>query len=239
MNERRVNERLPVTVARLSGVLDTSTTAAVRTRLQRCLADQPEALVIDLGGLTVRHPSTLAVFGALARQAAAWPAVPVLLCAPDHVTAQQLAGSPVRRLLPVRATLDAALRDARSAGAAPRLRARLQPVRDACRQARELATEACGRWKLPEVADAARVVVSELVANGVRHAGTPLEVTLSLRQPYLHVAVHDGSVAAPRTVAPDLTDTGGRGILLIRQLARFWGSLPAADGKVVWASLAA
>ncbi|MEV1288545.1 ATP-binding protein [Micromonospora sp. NPDC049679] len=234
-----VDDGLPVTVARLTGVLDPTTTAAVQTALQRCLADQPDALVVDLHGLTVPDRSTLSVFASIARQAAEWPAVPMLLCSPDPDTAWQLAHSPVSGLVPVRASRSAALRDAQRPGASPRLRTRLQPVVDACRQARELATEACARWHLPEVADAARVVLSELVANGVRHARTPMEVTLTLRRPYLHVAVHDGSVAAPRPVTADLSTTGGRGILLIRELAQRWGTLPAGNGKVVWASLAA
>jgi signal transduction histidine kinase len=78
----------------------------------------------------------------------------------------------VSDLVPVHASRSAALRDALRPGTSPRLRTRLQPVVDACRQARELASEACGGWQLPEVADSARVVLSELVANGVRHAGT-------------------------------------------------------------------
>ncbi|MDI5942446.1 ATP-binding protein, partial [Micromonospora sp. DH15] len=32
---------------------------------------------------------------------------------------------------------------------------------------------------------------------------------------------------------------GGRGLLLVRELAQRWGSAPVVDGKVVWAMLPA
>ncbi|WP_243715474.1 ATP-binding protein [Micromonospora sp. KC207] len=61
-------------------------------------------------------------------------------------------------------------------------------------------------------------MLSELVGNVVRHAGTPMTVTLTLRRPYLQVAVADDSRAAARVgAAPDPRAEGGRGLLLVRE----------------------
>jgi len=175
---------------------------------------------------------------AVARQAAGWPGVPVVLCAPPAEIADSLAASTACRVVPTCRDCATATRDA-GAKAAPRLRARLQPVADACRRGRELAVDACQRWNLPELAGPVSLVVSELVGNVVRHAGTPMEVTLTLRRPYLHVAVLDGSREAARPGTPGSRSEGGRGLMLVRELTQRWGSAPVGDGKVVWAMLPA
>ncbi|GAB3377695.1 hypothetical protein GCM10027452_33550 [Micromonospora halotolerans] len=66
-----------------------------------------------------------------------------------------------------------------------------------------------------------------------------MQVTLTLRRPYLRVAVMDGSPADPRAADPDLRAEGGRGLMLVRELTQRWGSTPAGAGKVVWAMLPA
>ncbi|MEH0973117.1 ATP-binding protein [Micromonospora sp. CPCC 205546] len=233
-----VRDGSPVTVVRLRGGLDLATMRTVHDVLDRCLADQPDALVVDLTDLSVRDRLALSVFAAIARRAAGWPVVPVVLCVPPSEVADWLAESTACRVVPVRRDCDEATR-AGHAAAAPRLRARLDPVAGACRRARELVTEACARWNLPETVGPASLVLSELVGNVVRHAGTPMRVTLTLCRPYLHVAVADGSRTQVRAGCPDVDAEGGRGLMLVRELAQGWGSAPAGDGKVVWAMLPA
>ncbi|MFC0505947.1 ATP-binding protein [Micromonospora costi] len=231
-----VHDGSPVTVVRLAGTLDLCTMRSVHRTLESCLAAQPDALVVDLGGVSVHDRLALSVFAATARRAEEWPAVPVVLCAPPPTAARWLAESTACRVVPVRRDCAEATRAAGDA-AAPRLRARLEPVAEACRRARDLVGDACTRWNLPEVAGPASVVLSELVGNVVRHAGTPMQVTLTLRRPYLHVAVVDGSRAEARARTPELCAEGGRGLLLVRELAQRWGSVPAGEGKAVWAML--
>ncbi|WP_371685824.1 ATP-binding protein [Micromonospora sp. MW-13] len=58
----------------------------------------------------------------------------------------------------------------------------------------------------------ASVVLSELVGNVVRHAGTPMRVTLTLRRSHLQVAVTDGSHRTLRPAArTDPRAEGGAG----------------------------
>ncbi|MEV4544512.1 ATP-binding protein [Micromonospora echinaurantiaca] len=224
------------TVVRLVGDLDLTTMRSVHRVLDRCLTTQPDALVVDLTDVTVHDRLALSVFAAAARQAADWPAVPLVLCAPSPEAAAWLAESTTCRVVPVRRDCDEAARAA-GAAAVPRLRARLEPAAEACRRARELVADACARWNLPDAVGPASVVLSELVGNVVRHAGTPMQVTLTLRRPWLHLAVVDGSRDAARPGTPDPRAEGGRGLMLVRELTQRWGSVPAGDGKVVWATL--
>lgn len=233
-----VRDGSPVTVAQLAGTLDLTTMRQTYAALDRCLSCQPDALVIDLAALTVRDELAVAVFAAAARRAADWPAVPMVFCAPPPATAAGLAASTACRELPIRSTCAEATEVA-GAAAMPRLRMRMEPVAAACRRARELVTEACARWNLPGTVDPASVVLSELVGNVVRHARTPMQVTVTLRRPWLQLAVVDGSDGSARLGRPGQRDEGGRGLLLVRELAERWGSAPAGDGKAVWATLLA
>lgn len=93
-------------------------------------------------------------------------------------------------------------------------------------------------WACEPLRDAARLVTSELVGNGVRHAGTPLTVDLSLGAHELRIAVTD---AAPSDVAPRPHHAGpwadgGRGLALVEAVSDRWGIEPTAVGKTVWAA---
>jgi len=115
----------------------------------------------------------------------------------------------------------------------------LDPGLGAARRARELVTEACARWELPELIGPACIVVTELVNNVVAHARTEMTVLLGLHGDRVTVAVRDRSPNLPRfTGGPvPVTSYGGRGLLLIDSVANRWGSLAVPGGKVVWASL--
>jgi hypothetical protein len=222
-------------IAALTGRLGLADVAQVRMRLFKCLAEQPEALFVDLAGLSVEEPLALAVFSAVSRQAARWPGIPVLYCAPTGPVRRMLANGAQRRL-PVAATVSLA---AEMVGVAdrslPSLIDDLLPIAGAARQARNIATEACVRWDLPDLAGAASVIASELVTNVVDHAGTMATLRVSLRPRFMTIGVRDGSTEEPRRVSP--CPSGGRGLMLVEAMSHSWGWLPVDGGKVVWASL--
>ena len=222
----------------LTGELGLPDVPAVRLRLMKCLAEQPAALLLDLADLTVREPLALTVFTAVTRQAARWPGTPVLFCAPRPATRHMLTGGPFHRL-PVFDTTDAAREHVwQERETLPSLIDELLPISGAARQARNVATDACLRWDLPELVAPASLIVSELVSNVVDHAHTMMTLDLSLRHRYLNMAVRDGSPDEP--VAPGdvpAEAAGGRGLFLVNATAHSWGWLPTDDGKVVWAAL--
>jgi anti-anti-sigma regulatory factor len=223
----------------LTGELGLREVAPVRLCLLKCLAEQPDALLVDLAGMTVGEPLALSVFVAVARQAARWPGTPVLFCGPPPAIRRLMRDGAYQRL-PLFASADAARQhvgpDRRIL---PSISDDLLPVSGAARQARNVATDACLRWDLPHLVAPASLIVSELVSNVVDHAHTMMTLRLSLRRRYLNMAVRDGSSAEPAVPADVPADVpGGRGLFLVNATAHTWGWLPADDGKVVWAALA-
>ncbi|MCW6005091.1 ATP-binding protein, partial [Micromonospora sp. CPCC 205371] len=122
--------------------------------------------------------------------------------------------------------------------ARPSMREDLLPDVGAGRRTREVVTDACVRWRVPELIGPACTVATELVFNAVVHASTIMTLLLSPRGRYLHIAVRDGSTRLPvleREVS--LTALRGRGLGLVDAMCRRWGSLRVDGGKVVWATL--
>jgi len=225
-------------IAELAGNLGLGDVADVRVKLLKCLAEQPEALLIDLSRMTLADPLALSVFVAVRRQAARWPGIPMLLCAPDPFTDDQLR-SAAYRSMPQFATVQAAREHAGfERHTLSVLSDELLPISGAARQARNVATDACLRWDLPDLVAPASLVASELVSNVVDHAHTMMTLRLTLRPRFLHIAVRDGDAGEP--VLRDSEGSAsmrGRGLLLVEASAHSWGWLPTENGKVVWASL--
>lgn len=227
------------TVVRIVGTLGLTGATAVRAGLLKCLVEQPAVLLVDLSGMRVADPNALSVFLAVARQAATWPAVPILLCAPAPDTADLLHTRAVTRHLPIQPSVSAAVRSLAvgRAPAPPSFTEDLLPVVGAGRRARELVTEACLRWDLPAQVGPACTVATELVNNVTAHAGTMMRLRISLRGPYLHIAVQDGDTRLPVPADPAVEALAGRGLALVEAMATHWGTLPIEGGKVVWALL--
>jgi PAS domain S-box-containing protein len=95
---------------------------------------------------------------------------------------------------------------------------------------RRLLTEA-GRRDLLEPAS---LLVSEVVTNALEHSGTPIDVSMALRDDGVLVEVGDGSQHIPvrRHYAP--TASTGRGLALLDETASAWGVVPGVRGKTVW-----
>lgn len=223
----------------MTGQLDLSTAADARAALHKALAEQPEAMVLDLAGLVVTDDLALTLFTAFGRAAAAWPGCPVLLYAPDPVVFADLHRMAVNRGLPVYRDRASALAATAKKPVVPRrFDARLWGAPSAAAAAREIVVRACTGWQLPHLIDDAQVVITELVSNAVRHAEGDLRLLVLLRDRLLHLSVADTSEQRPHLILPDPdTGEGGRGLLLIDAIAAAWGSSPTSDGKVVWATL--
>ena len=228
----RPRHTLPVALLQVTGVLDRVTGDALGRAVHRSLSAQPEALLIDVDGMRMADPSCLEVIRSVVSGTAGWAGVPVVLCGPR--ASELLPDCPGITARPSSAE---ALSDAAARPALHRIRQRLRPVPDACRQVRQLVDQACSSWQRTEIAGTAALVATELVANVVRHAHTTMVFTMKLRDGRLCLAVRDGSRTLPAPAEPGSRQAGGRGLQLVRELADTWGVLPVLDGKVVWASL--
>jgi anti-anti-sigma factor len=228
----------PYALVRVSGVLDLAGSVEIRCAVLKCLVEQPEAVLVDLGRMRVADPTALSVFIAMARQAAMWPAIPLMLCGPRPEAAALLRARSLDHRMPVVPSVADAVRRLGDGERAPSVTDELLPIVGAGRRARELVGDACVRWGIPEQAGPASTVVTELVNNVVVHAHTMMTLRAAWRGELLHLAVRDGSPEPPvlhRNVP--LTADTGRGLALVAALSRRWGSLPTDGGKVVWAVL--
>ncbi|MFI5956672.1 ATP-binding protein [Cryptosporangium sp. NPDC051539] len=235
-----IDRTAPVTVIQVDGVLRLGTVAQVRAALLKCLAECPDAVVVDLSRIEIARPAALTVFGAVSRRAVAWPPVPLVLVAePPSV---RTALEPVGRIwqIPVHDSVEAAL-DAAPFGLPVhrRLEKRLRPGTMALSQTRAMVSEACTNWGLGDFTLPAELIMSELASNAVQHAGTDLTVAVVLRRGLLHLTVADGNPTPPHApdAFPPVGALSGRGLMLVQEFATAWGHLPIDEGKVVWATL--
>jgi anti-sigma regulatory factor (Ser/Thr protein kinase) len=83
----------------------------------------------------------------------------------------------------------------------------------------------------------AALLVSELTTNVVRHAHTDFSLCADVTPFALRVEVADGTRDPPVVKDPDTWEQGGRGLMLVSQLADSWGTEPIPDGKLVWFEL--
>ncbi len=107
-------------------------------------------------------------------------------------------------------------------------------------------------WGLDDLAEAAELIVSELVTNAVlastgpdgrpRYDGTGMPVVglrMASDRIRLLIEVWDGIPGAPAAAHPGPEDESGRGLMLVAAHCDRWSwqTAPGWPGKVVWAEL--
>lgn len=115
---------------------------------------------------------------------------------------------------------------------------RLPAVATSARDARDMVALVARTWGLTEIADSARLAVSELVTNALLHTdpspAEAVQLVLSRRGDLFRVEVHDSSTKPPRPRHPAEDAESGRGLLLIREMADDHGFHLTPYGKAVW-----
>ncbi|MFI6284428.1 SpoIIE family protein phosphatase [Streptomyces sp. NPDC051018] len=150
---------------------------------------------------------------------------------PDEICDRLLAA-----LLPSRPADDVALLVARTRALDPCHVATLDLPSDpaAVSGARAFASDRLAVWGLEELSFTTELMVSELVTNAIRYGKGPIQLRLIL-QSTLTCEVFDTSSTAPHMRRARILDEGGRGLLLVAQLAERWGTRHNREGKVIWA----
>jgi hypothetical protein len=214
--------------------------------MRRCLAEHPEALIVDLSRLDDPGAESATTWVSAQHAAAGvQPPVYLALCIPpDLPLADRMQRLAAGRYLPVYAKVrQARVAIAGRVPATDRLMLTLPPEPESPSLARTLVGDACLAWELAELLHPARLVMSELVTNAVEHAATTITVGVSPRGAGIHLSVSDGKPAPPRLLRlarPRFghpLDDRGRGLRVVNATAAAWGSLPTAGGKIVWATL--
>ena len=82
------------------------------------------------------------------------------------------------------------------------------------------------------------LVCTELASNSYEHAEGPRSVRIQRHTDFLRVEVDDHTPAElPQLGRSRLGDTRGRGLILIANLSRCWGTREFTGGKTVWAEV--
>ncbi|MFJ8043300.1 ATP-binding protein [Kitasatospora sp. NPDC096147] len=103
--------------------------------------------------------------------------------------------------------------------------------------ARRFTVAALEDWAWPERDDVV-LVVAELVANAVLHAGGAVHLTLDATPDRLRIEIADGSAVLPapsRPHSPSLP--GGHGLHVVDRTCDRWGGTRQPWGKTVWAEI--
>lgn len=115
-------------------------------------------------------------------------------------------------------------------------------------QARHAVRDLLDRQGVPlddDIVQGLLLIVSELVTNAVKHAALlspELAVEVAVGAEWIRVSVEDNHPYRPTALETDYAQTGGRGLLLVREITREAGGAcdvehTAGGGKVIWAAL--
>jgi anti-sigma regulatory factor (Ser/Thr protein kinase) len=116
----------------------------------------------------------------------------------------------------------------------------LPGLEESAETARKLVRTALAVWHLEELTDTAILLVSELVANAVKHTNSRVIRVIVTRpsERFVRIGVVDKARVMPEFVKPgDDLLTSGRGLLLVDALAERWGTDLYRWGKQVWAEV--
>ncbi|GAA3335480.1 hypothetical protein GCM10020358_03970 [Amorphoplanes nipponensis] len=235
-----------VTTVIIRGRWDDDLRSRMSRVLRACVAETPRMIIVDLSELSDEAGDSTMTWQTLSRFAAQRRApIGVVVCACPPRVAERLRNSSTGYVVSTAETVRAA-RDALAGYLQwpQHHRMPLPPDPVAVFLGSRTVHDLCRNFGLPGLATSARLIASELITNAVDHAGTELDVVVSVRGDVLHLGVFDRDPALPRVAEeepwhPDrLRDRRGAGLWLVDAAATAWGALPWHSGKVVWATLA-
>jgi hypothetical protein len=122
----------------------------------------------------------------------------------------------------------------------------LCPQPTAPSQARKFVGRVLIRWGREELADTAKLIVSEFVSNAIDATGGPPAIAghvwagLFRCKGAVVIEVWDGCPEPPNLMTVSVDEESGRGLRIVDDLAEEWGyRWTRRSGKIVWAALRA
>jgi anti-sigma regulatory factor (Ser/Thr protein kinase) len=93
-------------------------------------------------------------------------------------------------------------------------------------------------WGLGDFTYPAELIASELVTNAIRYGDDPIALRL-IYDRILICEVSDASSTSPHLRRARDWEEGGRGLMLVAQMAHRWGTRHSLHGKTIWAEISA
>ena len=226
-----------VVILTVDGVLDTSSSAALRDIIMKATLEEPSAVIVNVSSLQVPAESAWSTFVGARWQAHTQPDVPIVLVCAHRATREAIARSEVARFMPVYSTEKGAMkalgrltrRTVWHAGA--ELPSNLTSLRESRRLVREWLTA----WSQTALIPVALVVVNVFVENVLEHTGSVPMMRVETDGSTATIAVSDGSSAPALRLPSPPKGIDVSGLAIVDALSRAWGSSPTSSGKTVWA----
>jgi anti-anti-sigma factor len=226
-----------VVVLTVKGVLDSSSSSALRDIIMEATLDGPSAVIINVSRLQVPAESTWSSFIGVRWQVHTPPDVPIVLVCADRATRETITRSEVARFMPVYATEKGAMKalDRLTRRSVQHADAELPANLTSLRESRRLVREWLTAWSQSALIPVALVVVNVFVENVLEHTGSVPMMRVEADGASATIAVSDGSsTPALRLPSPE-QGIDVSGLAIVAALSRAWGSTPTSSGKTVWA----
>ncbi|WIM88296.1 sulfate transporter [Candidatus Mycobacterium wuenschmannii] len=223
-------------VLSIEGVLDATTYLETREAIVKAILDEPQLVVVDVTGLSVREEPAWAVFTSVRWQTAEWPDVPVGLVSAHQHDRNALLRNGTTRHVPVYATVESALSemavDARRRYRR-RARASIPAQRKSIRRCRELAGEWLTAWSRTDFIHVVSLVATELVEAALAATDTDFVLRLETDGSTVSVAIQHVGIANParRKAHGDRVS----GLDLVAGNSRAWGTYTTLSSNTIWA----
>jgi anti-anti-sigma regulatory factor len=226
-----------VVVLTVEGVLDNSSSAALRDITMKATLDKPSAVIVNVSALRVPAESAWSTFIGVRWHGRTRPEVLIILVCADRATRDAINRSEVARFMPVYATEKGAMkaltrltrRTLRHADA--QLPANLTSLRESRRLVREWLTA----WSQSALIPVALVVVNVFVENVLEHTGSVPLMRVETDGATATIAVSDDSSTPALRLPSPKKGIDISGLAIVEALSRAWGSTPTSSGKTVWA----
>jgi LuxR family maltose regulon positive regulatory protein len=225
-------------VLTLAGRLDLAAAPQLQRIILKHLAEQPPAIICDLGQVEAIDPRCAGLFTSVRHPALSWPGTTLMLAATQPAVAETLLQRGVASRMGMYPSVDQAVANARTRPPWLLEQLALDSVPNAAPAGRAFVREVCRRWGVQELADPAALLAGELISLAVVHARMALELRVELLGRRLHVAVKDQDPDLLAWLAAKEETDRRLSLLVVDQIATVWGvRQDPAGGKVAWCTL--
>jgi CheY-like chemotaxis protein/anti-sigma regulatory factor (Ser/Thr protein kinase) len=113
----------------------------------------------------------------------------------------------------------------------------IEQTSDGAATARKFTTETLARWSATTSPGELELLVSEIVTNAIVHGSPPICLRLTHLGDEVLAEVDDGSAGNLRRRRPEPGEENGRGLRILKMLARRSGVSHGPNGKTVWCTV--